>query len=393
MSWFAIATWVGVAFVVVAAGVGRGRVFAIFAAVILGLQALLSIAMFRLFEPVWPLYAYFQLCAQLHFLSLVRARMRPTWWRVLLSWPGLWFSAGCFLALFWAIPAALGYEPWLPWLPWVGATFGLYQSLRAKPSTVDLVLDGADAGPHVVRCAHGNERHERPLRLVQITDPHLGPLMSAERLRGICARAVELSPDLILLTGDFLTMESRSDPAHIEHALEPLRAVGGRTFACLGNHDLEAPELVRDVLAHAEVQLLVDDSICVETPAGEVQIVGADFSFTRRAERLAALCRAHPRIDGALRLILLHDPGAFRHLPAGEGDLVLSGHTHGGQVGLLSLGLRWTVVSGFTSIPDHGFWARGADRMYVHRGTGVYGFPLRVGVPAEEGLIRVHRSR
>jgi predicted MPP superfamily phosphohydrolase len=44
------------------------------------------------------------------------------------------------------------------------------------------------------------------------------------------------------------------------------------------------------------------------------------------------------------------------------------------------------------AIPDHGFWARGTDRMYVHRGTGHYGFPLRLGVPAEESLIRVHRS-
>ncbi|MEO6419793.1 MAG: phosphodiesterase, partial [Polyangiaceae bacterium] len=77
----------------------------------------------------------------------------------------------------------------------------------------------------------------------------------------------------------------------------------------------------------------------------------------------------------------------------GEGDLVLSGHTHGGQVGLLSLGLDWTFISAFaSSFPDHGFWARGTDRMYVHRGTGHYGFPLRVGVPGEESLLKIHRA-
>ncbi|MCZ7680567.1 MAG: hypothetical protein M5U28_18100 [Sandaracinaceae bacterium] len=59
----------------------------------------------------------------------------------------------------------------------------------------------------------------------------------------------------------------------------------------------------------------------------------------------------------------------------------------------MSLGLAWTFVSLFTSIPDHGLWARGRDRLYVHRGTGVYGFPLRVGVPAEESLLRVHVER
>ena len=45
----------------------------------------------------------------------------------------------------------------------------------------------------------------------------------------------------------------------------------------------------------------------------------------------------------------------------------------------------------FTSLPDHGLWARGPDRLYVHRGTGHYGFPLRLGVPAEESVLRVHR--
>ena len=62
-------------------------------------------------------------------------------------------------------------------------------------------------------------------------------------------------------------------------------------------------------------------------------------------------------------------------------------------MGLLTLGLPLTFVSAFTPIPDHGFWARGRNRLYVHRGTGVYGFPLRVGVPAEESLLRVHLQR
>ena len=61
---------------------------------------------------------------------------------------------------------------------------------------------------------------------------------------------------------------------------------------------------------------------------------------------------------------------------------------------LLSLGLPWTILRLFVGdkIPDHGFWARGTDRMYIHRGTGHYGFPLRLGVPAEESVLRVHRA-
>ena len=115
-----------------------------------------------------------------------------------------------------------------------------------------------------------------------------------------------------------------------------------------------------------------------------------DFHFRERAQNLVRVSAAHPRIPGAFRLVLLHDPGVFRHWPEGDADLVLSGHTHGGQVGLVSLGLPYTLLRLFWKHPDHGFWARGVDRLYVHRGTGHYGFPLRVGVPAENSLLRVH---
>jgi predicted MPP superfamily phosphohydrolase len=230
----------------------------------------------------------------------------------------------------------------------------------------------------------------RPLRIIQITDPHLGPFMSVRRLRRIVESAVRRDPDLVLLTGDFLTMESQADPALLATALEPLRALEGRAFACFGNHDHEAPETVRHALAHARVQLLMDTSTVVPTGAGAVQIVGSDFVFRARPAHLAALCAAHPRIPNTLRLLLLHDPSAFQHLPEGEADLVLSGHTHGGQVGLVSLGVPWTMMRLFVSSPDHGLWARGPDRLYVHRGTGHYGFPLRIGVPAENSELRIH---
>jgi predicted MPP superfamily phosphohydrolase len=217
--------------------------------------------------------------------------------------------------------------------------------------------------------------------------------MSVRRLRRIAQRAVESNPDLVLLTGDFLTMESHSDPDLLLDALEPLRALPGKVFACNGNHDHEAPSVVARAMAQNGIELLVDAARDVATEAGPVQIVGVDFVWRDRQAHLERVCAKHARTPGATRIVLLHDPGAFRHLPSGEGDLVLAGHTHGGQVGLLSLGLSWTFLRLFGDrIPDHGFWARGTDRMYIHRGTGHYGFPLRLGVPAEESLMRVHRA-
>lgn len=98
----------------------------------------------------------------------------------------------------------------------------------------------------------------------------------------------------------------------------------------------------------------------------------------------------HPPRDPRLpRLALLHDPGCFRHLPPGTADLVLSGHLHGGQLGLFRVGGGWTVPR-IAGLPDHGLWARGRERMYVHRGNAHYGFPLRIGVPAEETIMSLH---
>ncbi len=68
---------------------------------------------------------------------------------------------------------------------------------------------------------------------------------------------------------------------------------------------------------------------------------------------------------------------------------VLAGHTHGGHVGLVSLGLDWTAVRALAGIPDHGAWGQRDNRLYVHRTNGHYGFPLRIGVPAEESVLEL----
>ncbi len=392
---FGILTLLGFA-LVVGAALLRTRQFAIFIAVILGIYSLCAVAMAPSFKAILPLFAMFHATVYLNFLALSRPRMRPLAYRLLISWPASFFAAGTLLALPWAILLALGFHPWAPWLPYALAAIGLLQSLTTQKGDVDLVVAGPSGASVKVLAPRphprGDHREERPLRVVQITDPHLGPFMSVGRLRSIAQRAVDAKPDLVLLTGDFLTMESHSDPDLLLNALAPLRALPGRVFACHGNHDHEAPEVVARAMRENGIRLLVDDSEIVETDAGRVHVLGMDFVWRERKEHLARVCAAHPRQEATTRIVLLHDPGAFKHLPEGEGDLVLSGHTHGGQIGLVSLGLQWTFLRIFgISMPDHGFWARGTDRLYVHRGTGHYGFPLRLGVPAEESVLRVHR--
>lgn len=397
MTWLHALTLAGWLAVVLVASLVRGRPFATMAGILVGIYSLIALTMAPLFQAhaVLPAFVALHVAVYVNFAALARPRMRPLLYRLLVSWPASFFMAGTLLALPWAIAIAVGFHPWAPWLPYALGAVGLLQSLTAREEEIDLVIGESGQATQAGVAPHprGDAREERPLRIVQITDPHIGPFMSVERLRRITARAVSKAPDLIVLTGDFLTMESQSDPELLRRAFEPLTAMPGRVFACRGNHDLEAPATVASALEANGITLLMDEATEVATDAGPVQIVGMDFVWRDRRAHLERVCAENPRKPGVTRVILLHDPGAFRHLPEGQGDLVLSGHTHGGQVGLVSLGLSWTFLRLFgIRIPDHGFWARGRDRMYVHRGTGHYGFPLRLGVPSEESVLRVHRA-
>jgi predicted MPP superfamily phosphohydrolase len=388
---FALLLWSST---VVSAGVLRGRVYAIFSAILLGIPSLVASALApTMGAGAWGL-AYFEVATAANLATIMGPpRIHGPWLRSVVSWPASWFTAASFFAIPWAIAGAMGFPMFGVWIPFALAAFGLYQSLTAREEDLHLVLDNEhDAGslrrhPRVRRRAP-SDASARPLRVIQITDPHLGPFMSERRLRSICQRAVEREPDLVLITGDLLTMQSR-DPDLLARALSPLRALEGRVFACHGNHDLETRDVVAEGLSRAGAELLIDRAVEVDTPAGRVQILGADYRYRGREEHLIELCRRYPRSDNVPRVVMLHDPGAFRHLPEGEGDLVFSGHTHGGQLGLLSLGLRFTVLSPF-GLPDHGLWARGRDRLYVHRAHGHYGFPLRVGVPAENSMMSLY---
>lgn len=389
MSWFAIASLAGWLVVVLCARM-RSKPYAIFRGVSLGLHSLIAAALVSRVGVLLPLVIYLHVAVHVHSLALAKPRLRPLWYRALVSIPASFFAAGTLLAFPWAIFQAVSLPlPWL-FLPYVAAAIGVAQSLLTLPEEFDIVVADGDVGDAVRRHKSSPLRVERPLRVVQITDPHLGPFMSVARLRSICERAVARNPDLVLLTGDYLTMESQSDAALLAMALEPLQALPGRVFGCFGNHDHEAPAIVRAAFAHIGATLLIDEQALVDTPAGRVQIVGYDFVFRNRKEHLSRTARALPREPGHLRIALLHDPSVFKHLPPGDADLVLSGHTHGGQVGLVSLGLPWTMLRVFMNAPDHGLWAAGSSRLYVHRGTGHYGFPLRLGVPAEDSLLRVH---
>jgi predicted MPP superfamily phosphohydrolase len=395
----------------------RGRAYGIFSGVLLGLSLPGAVAMEwrfsgRVGEEVaaWIslLFTAAMAATGVQLAHLVRARLRGAWFRWLVSVPGQTFVAAGFLAGLWLLAllplrlliGAMGWENglralhWLDLAPFALCIGSLVTSVRLVPETVRVRLGQTGPGELTrIPIERHRRREPRPLaeetlRIVQIADPHLGPWQSVRQLQRTLESLLARNPDLVLLTGDFLTMEGRGSPGALAQALAPLRSHAGRCYAIFGNHDHEDPDEVRDALGSNGVDLLVDEERLLATPIGRVQLIGADYRGRERKEHLQELLVRHPRRDGHLRLLLLHDPRTFHHVPEGDVDLTLSGHTHGGQVGLVSWGLDWTVLSR-SRWPDHGLFARGTGRLYVHRGTGFYGFPLRIGVPGEASLLEI----
>ena len=266
---------------------------------------------------------------------------------------------------------------------------------------------------HVTPDEHaGARRHMLPLRCIQITDPHLGCFMTPQRLAQICERTVEANPDLVFLAGDFFTVEGMREPTEmLTEALRPLRKLGpNKVYACLGNHDVETAavnDTVRQAVAAIGARLLVDESLTVETRLGSVQISG--FNYCKQKQTMLSTVvnfyRDHPLSApiGAnlecpaalLHICLLHDPNVFGLLPRHAlPTLVLSGHTHGGHLGLFSLGWRHATVMRLFGHYDNGLWRNKGNAMWVHRGQGsrslMGNLVTRCGVPTEDSVFHIY---
>lgn len=326
-------------------------------------------------------------------LLLIRPKMQPVWVRILVNWPGQWFLGSTIIAFPWALSLLFIDHTDFLFIPYLLGGIGLLQNFRITKESVFIDLNDNAQPSKLSRLslAKPSANNDDKLHIIQLTDPHLGPYMSVARLNRICEKAVEEKPDLILLTGDFLTMESKGSAQSLSQSLRPLKNYTGKVFACMGNHDHEAPEIVKEALSNNNITLLIDEAQTVQTRLGLVQVIGFDFHAKDRASKLSKAMKDLVKARGVIASIaMLHDPTHILDLPTNSHiDLFLSGHTHGGQIGLLSLGFKTTVLSLFSKSPDHGLWGLEKVKLYVHRGTGHYGFPFRLGVPAEHSVIKL----
>jgi predicted MPP superfamily phosphohydrolase len=227
-----------------------------------------------------------------------------------------------------------------------------------------------------------------PVRIVQLSDIHVSPTMRRVDLFALVDRVNALAPDLVVVTGDHVMPFSERHHAFLLEGLARLKAP---TFACLGNHDLPIADTLRAEFAAIGVPMLVDEAVHVTVGAVTVEIAGVNFHWREARARLLEAVAALPMASGEgaahVRVLLAHDPRLFAWVPDGRFHLVLSGHTHGGQVGTDMFGVPWSVLRPF-GVYDQGRWDRGATRLWVHRGNWHTGLPPRMGIAGE---VVVHR--
>lgn len=225
------------------------------------------------------------------------------------------------------------------------------------------------------------------LRVVQLTDVHAGPFMSSEDLKQYAEAVNELKPDLIVLTGDFVTGEL--DEAVI--CAEGLAALTARfgVFACMGNHDIHAGADVRltQLFAKHGIHTLRNDGVTLTTDAGKISILGIDDLKLGKPD-LAGAWRALGDDPGDFRILLSHRPEIFPQAAQAGIDLVVSGHYHGGQV-KLHTGSESPSVARFLTPYAEGLYSlqsansERAAQLFVGRGIGTSGLPIRVNCPPQ----------
>lgn len=218
-------------------------------------------------------------------------------------------------------------------------------------------------------------------RIVQLSDIHHGwftPLRDVERAVRL---ANKLKPDLVALTGDFVSF-SRAYVRPVAELLGRLRARYG-VFAVLGNHDHRVgAELVTRALERHGVEVLSNRSLPVRSNGSAFYLTGID-DMTYRRDDLPRALRGVP--SSAACVLLSHNPRILRFAAAFGVDLVLSGHTHGGQVTTPMLRAFYDRSGLF----PRGWGQAGETRLYVSRGIGTVVVPVRIGCPPEIPLFRL----
>ncbi len=238
-------------------------------------------------------------------------------------------------------------------------------------------------------------------RIAQLSDIHMGPFTTADYTRRCVAMTNSLKPDLIVLTGDYIAWDPSLEREAVR-ALAGLRAPQG-VFGCLGNHEEESDteEYVSGLFTAQGIRILRQEQTPIRLGADELNLIGIDCPRTHSEQdeeeeyRRDVNRRLHRQlvIPGTVNVLLSHEPSVFVFDRAAELgiDLMLAGHTHGGQ---LALGFvrRGLNLSDLFYRYTTGWYEKRSTKLYVNRGIGTTGFPIRLGARPEITIFELVRT-
>lgn len=225
------------------------------------------------------------------------------------------------------------------------------------------------------------------LRIVQLSDIHIGQNLERDQLARFVERANALDPDIACITGDI----ADSPSADLEQFLPVLAGLQARygVFAILGNHDhyAGADEVEAALRRLTPFTVLRDQQTTVNIDGSRLHIIGLDDY----GEDWARGQKAVPYLEAAVAsapsgepiLLLSHRPDIFRQAAAHGVMLTLAGHTHGGQIGIPWFDGRIRNVAEFMTEFDRGLFERNGRYLYVNCGLGVTGQRIRLNTPRE----------
>jgi predicted MPP superfamily phosphohydrolase len=218
------------------------------------------------------------------------------------------------------------------------------------------------------------------LRLGLITDIHHSATVSADDVTRAVALLRSAAPDLIVLGGDYVTYGNRAYVEPVAELLSPLAMAPHGSFAVLGNHDDDRD--MAAALTNNQFVVLKDQHTRLEIKGEPLDLIGIRF-WTRRTAHVAQVAKG----AGPNSILLAHDPRRLPQAAELNLPLVLSGHTHGGQVVLPALGAlaksNFPVLAGFTQ--------QGNTSLFVSRGVGTVYVPVRMNCPPDVAVLTLKR--
>ena len=268
--------------------------------------------------------------------------------------------------------------------PFVGGAYGLlYGRLNLQIEPQKAVL------PRLPKAFDG-------FRICQLSDIHIGPFMPMEEIRRYVAIANEQKPDMVVLTGDFVTFDPSTQQAVVD-ALRGLKAPFG-VYGCLGNHDAWArvEDSITELFRQTGVRILRAANAPITSHGESLNLIGVDFQSARAfgpspaVEDLLGDIRGlvdHDRVN----ILLSHNPDTFDRAAEMGIDLSMAGHTHGGQAALEFISPE-IAPSRLATPYVAGWFRKPGGQLYVNRGIGTIFIPIRIGAPPEITVYSLSRG-